>query len=131
VSGIERDRGRGTGCLFVEVSTGFSLYAQSLQSSSCSCPLTFSLTPCATVHSESSLFIAPHLVILKTCGTTINLLGLTRIIEIAREYCGFEHVHRCFYSRKSFFFPERQVGPHVGWKEEVDFLDGVFSESRI
>jgi S-adenosylmethionine decarboxylase len=52
-------------------------------------------------------------VILKTCGTTINLLGLTRIIEIAREYCGFEHVHRCFYSRKSFFFPERQVGPHV------------------
>lgn len=86
--------------------------------------------PCLT-HSESSLFIAPHLVILKTCGTTINLLGLTRIIEIAREYCGFEHVHRCFYSRKSFFFPERQVGPHVGWKEEVDFLDGVFSESAV
>ena len=79
--------------------------------------------------SESSLFIADHLIILKTCGTTINLLGLTRIIEIAREYCGFDHVHRCFYSRKSFFFPERQVGPHRGWKEEVDFLDGVFSES--
>ena len=82
-----------------------------------------------TAPSESSLFIADHLIILKTCGTTINLLGLTRIIEIAREYCGFDHVHRCFYSRKSFFFPERQVGPHRGWKEEVDFLDGVFSES--
>lgn len=44
--------------------------------------------------SESSLFVAPHLVILKTCGTTINLLGLTKIIEIAREYCGFEDVWR-------------------------------------
>lgn len=44
--------------------------------------------------SESSLFVAPHLIILKTCGTTLNLLGLYRIIEIAREYCGFTNVWR-------------------------------------
>ena len=47
-----------------------------------------------TICSESSLFVAPHLIILKTCGTTLNLLGLHRIIEIAREYCGFSTVWR-------------------------------------
>ncbi|KAJ9112738.1 hypothetical protein QFC22_006240 [Naganishia vaughanmartiniae] len=56
---------------------------------------------------ESSLFVAPHLVILKTCGTTINLLGLNKIIDIAREYCGFQDVWR-------------------NWQQEVSFLDGVF-----
>ncbi|ORX36875.1 S-adenosylmethionine decarboxylase [Kockovaella imperatae] len=76
--------------------------------------------------SESSLFVAPHVLILKTCGTTLNLLGLHRIIEIAREYCGFTNIWRCFYSRKSFFFPERQSGPHKDWRDEVTFLDSVF-----
>ncbi|WVW83675.1 S-adenosylmethionine decarboxylase proenzyme [Kwoniella bestiolae CBS 10118] len=76
--------------------------------------------------SESSLFVSPHLIILKTCGTTLNLLGLYRIIEIAKEWCGFTNVWRCFYSRKSFFFPERQQGPHKDWGDEVRFLDTVF-----
>ncbi|RSH81525.1 spermidine resistance protein [Saitozyma podzolica] len=76
--------------------------------------------------SESSLFVAPHLLILKTCGTTLNLLGLHRIIEIAREYCGLTNIWRCFYSRKSFFFPDRQQGPHKDWRDEVKFLDGIF-----
>ncbi|WWC61637.1 S-adenosylmethionine decarboxylase proenzyme [Kwoniella dejecticola CBS 10117] len=76
--------------------------------------------------SESSLFVAPHLIILKTCGTTLNLLGLYRIIEIAKEWCGYTNVWRCFYSRKSFFFPERQQGPHKDWTDEVRFLDTVF-----
>ena len=49
---------------------------------------------CGLTISESSLFVAPHLVILKTCGTTLNLLGLYRIIEIARQYCGFHNVWR-------------------------------------
>jgi hypothetical protein len=34
----------------------------------------------------------------------------------------------CFYSRKSFFFPERQQGPHRNWQQEVSFLDGVFGK---
>ena len=80
----------------------------------------------ANKNSESSLFVAPHLLILKTCGTTLNLLGLHRIIEIAREYCGLRTVWRCFYSRKSFFFPERQQGVHRDWRDEVGFLDTVF-----
>ena len=35
---------------------------------------------------------------------------------------------RCFYSRKSFFFPERQSGPHKDWRDEVNFLDNVFGK---
>lgn len=44
--------------------------------------------------SESSLFVAPHVIILKTCGTTLNLLGLHRILEIANQYCGLSTVWR-------------------------------------
>lgn len=76
--------------------------------------------------SESSLFVSPHKLILKTCGTTLNLLGLPRILEIAASV-NLPTVHRCFYSRKSFMFPERQTGPHRDWKEEVGFLDNHFS----
>ncbi|TRM69662.1 S-adenosylmethionine decarboxylase [Schizophyllum amplum] len=76
--------------------------------------------------SESSLFISPHRLILKTCGTTLNLLGLPRILAIAREQANLPTVHRCFYSRKSFMFPERQHGPHRDWKYEVEFLDAIF-----
>ncbi|KAF8629269.1 hypothetical protein AX17_005848 [Amanita inopinata Kibby_2008] len=77
--------------------------------------------------SESSLFISPHRLILKTCGTTLNLLGLPRILEIAATHANLPNVHRCFYSRKSFMFPERQHGPHRNWKQEVEFLDNIFS----
>lgn len=80
----------------------------------------------AEICSESSLFVSPHRLILKTCGTTLNLLGLPRILEIAREHASLPNVHRCFYSRKSFFFPERQKGPHREWKDEVEYLDNVF-----
>ncbi|KAG1735085.1 S-adenosylmethionine decarboxylase [Suillus paluster] len=76
--------------------------------------------------SESSLFVFPHRIILKTCGTTLNLLGLPRILEIAQNFASLPSVYRCFYSRKSFMFPERQLGPHREWKDEVSFLDAIF-----
>lgn len=76
--------------------------------------------------SESSLFVFPHRIILKTCGTTLNLLGLPRILEIAHKFASLPSVYRCFYSRKSFMFPERQLGPHREWKDEVSFLDAIF-----
>ncbi|KAJ7675061.1 S-adenosylmethionine decarboxylase [Mycena rosella] len=76
--------------------------------------------------SESSFFVSPHRLILKTCGTTLNLLGLPRILEIAATQANLRSVHRCFYSRKSFMFPERQLGPHRDWKHEVEFLDNIF-----
>lgn len=80
----------------------------------------------AASRSESSLFVFAHRIILKTCGTTLNLLGLPGILDIARDYASLPSTYRCFYSRKSFMFPERQLGPHREWKDEVAFLDAIF-----
>jgi S-adenosylmethionine decarboxylase len=90
--------------------------------------------------SESSMFIFPHKLILKTCGTTILLSGLPRILEIAALSAGFPHIvansaagvataatpYRVFYSRKNFLFPDRQRGPHRSWRDEVKSLDRLF-----
>lgn len=90
--------------------------------------------------SESSMFVFPHKLILKTCGTTTLLSGLPRILEIAQTVAGFPHIsgnldtglpscatpHRVFYSRKNFLFPERQKGPHRCWRDEVRSLDLLF-----
>jgi len=89
--------------------------------------------------SESSMFVFPHKLILKTCGTTTLLLGLHRLLRIAAVEAGFA-VHnaplddiraaatpyRVFYSRKNFLFPDKQHGPHRSWKQEVKYLDDMF-----
>lgn len=90
--------------------------------------------------SESSMFVWPHKLILKTCGTTTLLCGLPRMLEIAALSAGFPHVpanlprsipaaatpYRIFYSRKNFLFPNQQRGPHRSWRDEVRFLDKMF-----
>ncbi|GAA5912637.1 hypothetical protein JCM6882_004697 [Rhodosporidiobolus microsporus] len=79
--------------------------------------------------SESSMFVWPHKLILKTCGTTTLLLGIPTLLRIASEVCGFKGVWRCFYSRKTFMFPDRQRGPHKDWSQEMAFLDKLFDNS--
>ncbi|KAF9905694.1 spermidine resistance protein [Linnemannia zychae] len=95
----------------------------------------------AYVLSESSFFVFPHKLILKTCGTTTLLMALPKILELAQEWCGLlyspsfsndEQVqqlqpYRVFYSRKKFLFPEKQVHVHREWKDEVEFLDRHFN----
>lgn len=90
--------------------------------------------------SESSMFVFPHKLILKTCGTTTLLSGLPKILEIAASTAGFPHTigntflgtattaipYRVFYSRKNFLFPDRQRGPHRSWRDEVKSLDRLF-----
>lgn len=78
--------------------------------------------------SESSFFVYPHKLILKTCGTTTLLMALPKILEIAQNYCGLEQVWRVFYSRKTFMFPDRQLHVHRDWKDEVAFLDRHFGK---
>jgi S-adenosylmethionine decarboxylase len=86
------------------------------------------------------MFIFPHKLVLKTCGTTTLLLGLPRILEIAALDAGFPHTpadlgtstlaasppYRVFYSRKNFLFPDQQRGPHRSWRDEVRTLDRLF-----
>ncbi|KAJ1978681.1 spermidine resistance protein [Dimargaris verticillata] len=76
--------------------------------------------------SESSMFVYPHKLILKTCGTTTLLLAVSELLKIAKDYCKFCTVWRLFYSRKNFMFPDRQPHPHQDWNDEVAFLDRCF-----
>ena len=90
--------------------------------------------------SESSLFVFPHKLVLKTCGTTTLLYGLPRILEIAALDAGFSHVranlpqsipaaatpYRIFYSRKNYLYPDQQHGPHRSWRDEVRYMDKMF-----
>lgn len=82
--------------------------------------------------SESSLFVFPHKLILKTCGTTTLLAGISPILELAQK-AGFPYgeVYRVFYSRKSFMFPDRQRSPHGSWGEEVQRLNSYFGNICI
>ena len=80
--------------------------------------------------SESSMFVYPYKLILKTCGTTTLLKCLDRLLQLAKEEAGLTgEIDYIFYSRKSFMFPERQLFPHTGWKDEVDWLDRYFDGS--
>lgn len=90
--------------------------------------------------SESSMFVYPHKLVLKTCGTTTLLCGLASILEIAAINAGFPHTpahaenqvsaaappYRVFYSRKNYLYPDQQRGPHRSWRDEVRALDRLF-----
>ncbi|KAI9612592.1 hypothetical protein H4Q26_007749 [Puccinia striiformis f. sp. tritici PST-130] len=76
---------------------------------------------------QSSMFVWPHKIILKTCGTTGLLLGLDTLLKIAKEVCGFSGAWRWFYSRKAFMFPAQQSAPHTSWEDETKFLDQRFA----
>jgi len=66
--------------------------------------------------SESSMFVYPSRVILKTCGTTTLLLVLPRLLELAAQIgVTLEHAH---YSHFRYKFPEQQVYPHTSFADE-------------
>lgn len=66
----------------------------------------------AYVLSESSLFVYPDRLVLKTCGTTRLLDAVPRIVELA---AGLNLTPaRVKYTRASFLFPEQQPEPHHG-----------------
>ncbi|XP_047334318.1 S-adenosylmethionine decarboxylase proenzyme 4-like [Impatiens glandulifera] len=73
------------------------------------------------VLSESSLFIYPNKIIIKTCGTTQLLKSVRPFIRHARDLglsvCG------CKYTRGSFIFPDSQPYPHSSFKDEVVYLE--------
>jgi len=64
--------------------------------------------------------------LLKTCGTTTLLHAIPNLLEIAQSH-GLTMVDDLFYSRQSFFFPERQLHPHRSFLDEVVYLDSYFN----
>ncbi|KAJ4813668.1 S-adenosylmethionine decarboxylase proenzyme [Rhynchospora pubera] len=80
------------------------------------------------VLSESSLFIYPYKIILKTCGTTKLLLSIPRILELAEKLQ--LPVQSVKYSRGSFIFPGAQPAPHRSFGEEVTVLNQFFGHLK-
>jgi len=74
----------------------------------------------AYVLSESSLFVYPYMLVLKTCGTTTLLRCIATLIDIGRRL-GLE-IDWVGYSRKNFNFPGDQAFPHQSFHQEMDYL---------
>ncbi|KAI3794041.1 hypothetical protein L1987_36666 [Smallanthus sonchifolius] len=78
------------------------------------------------VLSESSLFVYPYKIIIKTCGTTKLLLSISLILKLSGELS--LTVKSVRYTRGSFIFPGAQVFPHRSFTEEVMVLDSHFGK---
>lgn len=78
------------------------------------------------VLSESSFFVYPYKVIIKTCGTTKLLLSIPAILKLANGLS--LAVRSVRYSRGSFIFPGAQPFPHRCFSEEVAVLDSHFGK---
>ncbi|KAG6482353.1 hypothetical protein ZIOFF_058984 [Zingiber officinale] len=80
------------------------------------------------VLSESSLFVYPYKIIIKTCGTTKLLLSIPRILELAAELS--LSLQSVKYSRGTFIFPSAQPAPYHSFSEEVSVLNGFFGDLK-
>uniref|UniRef100_A0A7N0T5E4 S-adenosylmethionine decarboxylase proenzyme n=1 Tax=Kalanchoe fedtschenkoi TaxID=63787 RepID=A0A7N0T5E4_KALFE len=78
------------------------------------------------VLSESSLFVYPYKIIIKTCGTTKLLLSIPPILKLAGSLS--LEVKFVRYTRGSFIFPGAQSYPHQHFSQEVEVLDGYFGK---
>ncbi|CAM8883761.1 unnamed protein product [Rhodiola kirilowii] len=78
------------------------------------------------VLSESSLFVYPYKIIIKTCGTTKLLMAIPPILKLAGSLS--LAVKSVVYSRGSFKFPGAQLYPHRDFSEEVSVLDDYFGK---
>ncbi|KAL4419048.1 hypothetical protein ABPG77_011030 [Micractinium sp. CCAP 211/92] len=78
----------------------------------------------AYVLSESSLFVYPDRLVLKTCGTTKLLSCVPFMCQLAAGI-GMAPA-RVKYTRASFLFPEQQPAPHTSFEQECDTLKAAF-----
>lgn len=76
------------------------------------------------VLSESSLFIYPQRMVIKTCGTTQLLCALPLLLEATTRLA--LKVSRVKYTRGTFMFPAVQPYPHGSFTEEVRYLEEYF-----
>lgn len=79
----------------------------------------------AYVLSESSLFVYPDRMVLKTCGTT-KLLSCVPFMEELAAGLGMTP-SRVKYTRASYLFPEQQPAMHSSFEQECSILHEQFS----
>lgn len=75
--------------------------------------------------SESSLFVFPHRVILKTCGCTTLLLVLPKLLQLAAALN--TSIERVQYGHLRYKAPEQQLYPHASFTDERAYLSRYFS----
>ncbi|XP_058728159.1 S-adenosylmethionine decarboxylase proenzyme 4-like [Vicia villosa] len=76
------------------------------------------------VLSESSLFVYPTKIIIKTCGTTQLLKSITPLIYFANNHLNLT-LSSLSYTRGSFIFPNSQPFPHTSFNDELTFLQNT------
>ncbi|CAH8381439.1 unnamed protein product [Eruca vesicaria subsp. sativa] len=81
----------------------------------------------AYVLSESSLFVYPTKLIIKTCGTTQLLKSIQPFINLARDLN--LTLRACRYSRGSFIFPNAQPFPYTAFQDEVVTVEASLPKS--
>jgi len=78
----------------------------------------------AYILSESSLFVFPSKVIIKTCGQITLLKCLPLLLEYGNKVNAVET--RVSFSRRNLLFPDEQLSPHTSFDEEVLYLKQHF-----
>jgi len=78
--------------------------------------------------SESSLFVYPERVIVKTCGTTTLLLLLPKLLLLADKIgSSLEHV---LYGHLRYKFPDQQIYPHSSFQQEQEYLSRTLGNAH-
>ncbi|KAH9327089.1 hypothetical protein KI387_007267, partial [Taxus chinensis] len=78
------------------------------------------------VLSESSMFIYPFKIVLKTCGTTKMLLSILEILNLATGLS--LSVKNVKYTRGTFIFTGSQYFSHHSFSEEILYLEKYFGK---
>jgi len=78
--------------------------------------------------SESSLFVYPYKLYLKTCGISSPLLCTPSLAELAQTLN--TSLERVLYSRRNFLFPASQCYPHRSMDEEEGYLKQFFPSGQ-
>lgn len=79
------------------------------------------------VLSESSLFVFPYKVMIKTCGTTTLLRCIPLLLSYAKQLQ--LEIEFVWFSHKNLNFPGRQLFPHCSFDEETKYLNQFFDGS--
>jgi len=78
----------------------------------------------AYILSESSLFVFPSKVMIKTCGQITLLKCMSLLLEYGKRVDAVES--RVSFARRNLLFPEEQLAPHTSFAEEVSYLKQHF-----